>query len=292
MMLGFIGLGTMGQPMALNLLRAGHVLLAYARNPQRAEPLLAAGARLADSPHAVAQAAEVLFLNVSDDAALENVLFGSAGAASALREGSVVVDMGTTSPAATRDFAGRLAESSVHWLDAPVSGGEAGAVAATLSIMVGGDAATFARILPLLQVLGKNIVHVGESGAGQVAKACNQIAVSAALLGVAEALTFARVQGVDPVKVRAALLGGSAYSRILEVHGQRMLSKDFQPGFRTSLHQKDLGIVLNAARERHLPLPGTAVTAQLLEALLAAGEGELDSSALVKIVERLAGLAA
>lgn len=292
MMLGFIGLGTMGQPMALNLLRAGHVLLAYARNPQRAEPLLAAGARLADSPHAVAQAAEVLFLNVSDDAALENVLFGSAGAASALREGSVVVDMGTTSPAATRDFAGRLAESSVHWLDAPVSGGEAGAVAATLSIMVGGDAATFARILPLLQVLGKNIVHVGESGAGQVAKACNQIAVSAALLGVAEALTFARVQDVDPVKVRAALLGGSAYSRILEVHGQRMLSKDFQPGFRTSLHQKDLGIVLNAARERHLPLPGTAVTAQLLEALLAAGEGELDSSALVKIVERLAGLAA
>jgi 2-hydroxy-3-oxopropionate reductase len=198
--------------------------------------------------------------------------------------------MGTTSPEATRAFAARLAETSVAWLDAPVSGGEAGAKAATLSIMVGGDEAVFARVLPLFQVLGGNIVHVGETGAGQVAKACNQIAVSATLLGVAEALTFARKQGTDPAKVRAALLGGSAYSRILEVHGQRMLTRDFVPGFRACLHQKDLGIVLNEAREKNLALPATAAAAQLLNALVGAGEGELDSSALVKIIERLAGL--
>ncbi|MDO9226322.1 MAG: NAD(P)-dependent oxidoreductase [Pseudomonadota bacterium] len=242
------------------------------------------------SPFAVARAAEVLFINVSDDAAVESVLFGPQGAAAGLSTGGVVVDMGTTSPAATRRFAALLAESGVSWLDAPVSGGETGAVAATLSIMVGGEAAVFTRVLPLFQVLGKNIVHVGETGAGQVAKACNQIAVSATLLGVAEALTFARKQGVDAAKVRDALLGGSAYSRILEVHGQRMLTRDFTPGFRARLHQKDLGIVLNEAREKNIALPATAAAAQLLNALVAAMEGELDSAALVKVVERLAGL--
>ena len=287
---GFIGLGTMGRAMALNLCKAGHVPVVYARNPARADSLLAAGATLAASPFVVAEAVAVLFINVSDDAAVEDVLFGPAGAAAGLRGGDVVVDMGTTSPSATHRFAARLAESCVAWLDAPVSGGEAGAVAGTLSIMVGGGEATFARVLPLFQVMGKNIVHVGETGAGQVAKACNQIAVSATLLGVAEALTFALKQGVDPAKVRAALLGGSAYSRILEIHGQRMLTRAFDPGFRARLHQKDLGIVLNEAREKNLALPGTAVAAQMINALVGAGEGELDSSALVKIVERLAGL--
>lgn len=290
MNLGFIGLGAMGRPMALHLLKAGHALHVFARAPDRAVPLVVAGATLAASPVAVARAAAVLFLNVSDDAAVEAVLFGPDGAAAGLAAGSVVVDMGTTSPAATRAFAARLADASVAWLDAPVSGGEAGAKAATLSIMVGGDEAVFARVLPLFQVLGGNIVHVGETGAGQVAKACNQIAVSATLLGVAEALTFARKQGVDPAKTRAALLGGSAYSRILEMHGQRMLTRDFAPGFRARLHQKDLGIVLNEAREKNLALPATAAAAQLLNALVGAGEGELDSSALVKIIEHLAGL--
>ncbi len=290
MNLGFIGLGAMGRPMALHLLEAGHALTVYARVPHRAAELVAAGATLAASIVDVAQAAEVMFINVSDDAAVEAVLFGPEGAAAGLAAGSVVVDMGTTSPAATRTFAARLAKASVACLDAPVSGGEAGAKAATLSIMVGGEEAVFARVLPLFQLLGKNIVHVGETGAGQVAKACNQIAVSATLLGVAEALTFARKQDIDPAKVRAALLGGSAYSRILEVHGQRMLTRDFVPGFRARLHQKDLGIVLNEARDRNLALPAAAAAAQLLNALVAAGEGELDSSALVRIIERLAGL--
>lgn len=290
--LGFIGLGAMGRPMALNLRAAGHALHVYARSPAPAAPLVAAGAASAITPFAVARAVEVLFINVSDDAAVESVLFGPQGAAAGLSIGCVVVDMGTTSPAATRRFAARLAESGVSWLDAPVSGGEAGAVAATLSIMVGGEVDVFARVLPLFQMLGKNIVHVGETGAGQVAKACNQIAVSATLLGVAEALTFARKQGVDAAKVRAALLGGSAYSRILEVHGQRMLTRDFTPGFRARLHQKDLGIVLNEAREKNIALPATAAAAQLLNALVAAMEGELDSAALVKVVERLAGLEA
>jgi 2-hydroxy-3-oxopropionate reductase len=288
--LGFIGLGAMGQPMASNLRKAGHALHVFARNPERAQALLAAGATLAASPFAVAQAADVLFINVSDDAAVESVLFGPEGAAGGLRAGTVVVDMGTTSPAATHRFAARLADGGAAWLDAPVSGGEVGAKAGTLSIMVGGSAAAFARVLPLFQAMGKNIVHVGESGAGQVAKACNQIAVSATLLGVAEALTFARKQGVDAARVRAALLGGSAYSRILEVHGQRMLERDFAPGFRARLHQKDLGIVLAEAQKANLAVPTAALAGQMLNALVAAGAGELDSAALVTLLERLAGL--
>lgn len=291
MKLGFIGLGAMGRPMALNLCQAGHALRVYARNPASAAPLLAAGATLADTPQAVAQASEVLFLNLSDDAAVAAVLFGPQGAADGLRVGSVVVDMGTTSPAATRRYAARVAAAGAEWLDAPVSGGVAGAQAGSLSIMVGGSATAYVRVLPLFQTLGKNIVHLGECGAGQVAKACNQIVVSATLLGVAEALTFARRQGVDAGKVRAALLGGFAYSRILEVHGQRMLDREFAPGFRTRLHQKDLAIVLDEARQLDMALPGTALAAQLLNALAAAGAGEMDSSALVEVVERLAGLA-
>jgi 2-hydroxy-3-oxopropionate reductase len=289
--LGFIGLGAMGLPMALNLRRAGHDLMVFARNPVRALALVEEGAILTDSPLDLAPRVDALFINVSDDAAVEAVLFGSQGAASGLRSGSMVVDMGTTSPNATRGFASRLAQTGVEWLDAPVSGGESGAQAATLSIMVGGNAAAFTRVLPLFQILGKNVVHVGATGAGQVAKACNQIVVSATLLGVAEALTFARKQGVDPGKVREALLGGFAYSRILEVHGQRMLDRQFTPGFRARLHQKDLGIVLAEARERNLAMPCATLAAQLLDALVAGGEGELDSAALVKIVEGLAGLA-
>jgi len=292
MNLGFVGLGAMGRPMALNLRKADHALWVFSRNPERAQALVEAGAMLAASPCAVAQAVDVLFINVSDDAAVESVLFGPQGAAAGLRADSVVVDMGTTSPTATRGFAKRLAEQGVAWLDAPVSGGEAGAKAATLSIMVGGTEASFARVLPLFQAMGKNIVHVGETGAGQVAKACNQIAVSATLLGVAEALTFARKQGVDAAKVRSALLGGSAYSRILDDHGQRMLTRDFTPGFRARLHQKDMGIVLAEAQQANVAVPSAALAAQMLNALVAAGAGELDSAALVTLLERLAGLEA
>ena len=288
--LGFIGLGTMGQPMALNLCRAGHPLTVFARDFARAEPLIRAGAHAAVSPRGVAEVADMIFVNVSDDAALDAVLFGSKGAAEALGQDAVVVDMGTTSPAATRDFAARLARQGAVLMDAPVSGGEAGAKAGTLSIMAGGPEAVFARVLPFLQCMGENIVRVGESGAGQVAKACNQIAVSATLMGVAEALGFAARQGVDAGKVRQALLGGSAFSRILEFHGQRMLDRDFAPGFKARLHQKDLGIVLMEAHRLGMALPGTALAAQLMNTLVGSGSGDKDSSALIEILERLNGM--
>lgn len=288
--LGFIGLGVMGQPMALNLCKAGHQLSVYARNPAQSAPLKAAGAVILDTPAAVAEAVDVLFINVSDDAALESVLFGAQGAAAGLAENSIVVDMGTTSPAYTRRLAARLAQSKVALIDAPVSGGEAGAIAGTLSIMAGGTPEAFARVLPLFEVIGGNCVHVGPCGAGQVAKACNQIVVSATLLGVAEALTFAARLGVDGAKVRQALLGGSAYSKILEIHGQRMLTRQFAPGFKARLHQKDLGIVQAEAQDAGLALPSAALAAQMMNALVGGGGGELDSSALVDIVHQLNGM--
>lgn len=289
-LIGFVGLGVMGQPMALNLLKAGHPLTVYNRTAARAAPLAEAGASVAVSPRAVAAASDVVFVNVADDAAVEAVLFGPEGLIHGLKPEAVVVDMGTTSPAATRVFARRLAERGCVLLDAPVSGGEAGARAGTLSIMVGGPQAAFERVLPLLEVLGKNIVHVGGSGAGQVAKACNQIVVSATLMGVAEALTFARRQGVDATRVREALLGGFAYSKILEVHGRRMLAGDYTPGFRARLHQKDLGIVSREAQALNLALPASALAAQLMNALVASGKAEADSSALVQVIEQLCGL--
>lgn len=288
--IGFVGLGVMGQPMALNLCRAGHGLTVHARNPERTAPLKQAGAQVASSARQVAEASQIVFINVSDDAAVEAVLFAASGLAAGLAAGTLVVDMGTTSPEATRDFARRLAEQGAGWVDAPVSGGEAGAKAGSLSIMAGGSEADFQRVLPLLHALGKNIVHVGGTGAGQVAKACNQITVSATLLGVAEALAFARAQGVDPARVRAALLGGSAYSRILEIHGQRMLDREYTPGFRARLHQKDLGIVLDEARRTNLALPASALAAQILNALVGQGGAELDSAAVAEIIARLNGL--
>lgn len=285
--LGFIGLGVMGQPMALNLCKAGFRLSVFARNPAQSAPLLAAGAGVFDSPVAVAETSEILFINVSDDSALEAVLFGPQGAASGLAADSIVIDMGTTSPTFTRQLAARLAEQQVHLVDAPVSGGEAGAIAGMLAIMAGGPEIAFQRVLPLFQVIGSSIVHVGDSGAGQVAKACNQIVVSAALLGVAEALTFAARQGVDAGKVRQALLGGSAYSKILEIHGQRMLDRNFKPGFKAKLHQKDLGIVLAEAQKTGMVLPGTSLAAQMMYALVGRGGGELDSSALIDVIQQL-----
>jgi 2-hydroxy-3-oxopropionate reductase len=287
--LGFIGLGVMGRPMALNLRKAGHDLAVWARNPEQTEALQTAGATVMTSPQAVAQAADILFVNVADDAALDAVLFGADGAASGLAAGSIVVDMGTTSPDYTRHLAQRLAQQKTSLIDAPVSGGEAGAIAGTLSIMAGGSQPAFQRVLPLFQAIGGNIVHVGDSGAGQIAKACNQIVVSATLLGVAEALTFATQQGVDAAKVRQALLGGSAYSKILEIHGQRMLDENYTPGFKAKLHRKDLGIVLAAAQSAGMALPGTALAAQMMNALVGNGSGELDSSALIEVLQQLNG---
>lgn len=287
---GFIGLGTMGRPMAANLRKAGYPLAVYARDPTRAEPLLAAGALRATTPAALARAVDAVFINVSDDAAVADVLFGHDGVAQGLRAGMLVVDLGTTSPAATRVHAARLGPLGVDLLDAPVSGGERGAIAGNLSIMVGGTAEAYARALPLLRTMGGNIVHVGASGAGQVAKACNQIVVSATLLGVAEALAFARRQGEDAALVRQALLGGAAYSRILEVHGQRMLSADFAPGFRARLHQKDLAIVLAEAQRLGMALPASALAAQCMNALVGGGGAELDSAALIRVIEAMNGI--
>jgi 2-hydroxy-3-oxopropionate reductase len=287
--LGFIGLGVMGQPMALNLCKAGHRLSVFARNPAQSAALQVAGAAVQASPAEVAQASDILFINVADDAALEAVLFDKKGAVAGLRTGSIVVDMGTTSPTFTRQVANRLAERGIDLIDAPVSGGEAGAIAGTLAIMAGGSEAAFQRVLPLFQIIGGSIVHVGDSGAGQVAKACNQIVVSAALLGVAEALTFAARQGVDAAKVRQALLGGSASSKILEIHGQRMLDRQFNPGFKARLHQKDLGIVLAEAQQAGLALPTAALAAQMMNALVGGGDGELDSSALIQVIQQLNG---
>ncbi|MEW6676356.1 MAG: NAD(P)-dependent oxidoreductase [Pseudomonadota bacterium] len=284
---GFIGLGTMGQPMALNLCKAGVPLAVFNRTAARAGPLAEAGARVVETPAEVVRQSQVVFLNLADDAALDAVLFGAEGVLAGVAPGCVVVDMGTTSITATRRFAEALVQRGATWVDAPVSGGEAGARAGTLSIMVGAPQEIFEYLLPLFQALGQNIVHVGETGAGQVAKACNQILVSATLMGVAEAFTFARREGVDPARVRQALLGGFAYSRILEVHGQRMLDNSFVPGFKARLHLKDLDLVADQAGRQGLSLEVAEAARQCMAALVARGAGELDSSALIHVVHAM-----
>ena len=287
MNLGFIGLGIMGRPMALNLRRGGHALWVYGRRPESMKPLADEGATACDSPKSVAQSAEIIFICVSDTPDVEQIVLGDQGVIHGAQKGSIVVDMSTIAPGATRRMAAELAQRGVEMLDAPVSGGEVGAINAALSIMVGGKAESFARARPALEHMGKNIVHVGDNGAGQVTKACNQIVAAVTIEAVSEALTFARRNGVDPAKVRDALLGGFAYSKILEIHGKRMLDGDFKPGFMAKLHQKDMRIVLDAAHERGLALPAAALVAQHLNALVGSGQGDLDSSAIVNIVEKM-----
>ena len=290
MNLGFIGLGIMGRPMALNLLRAGHQLFVHGRRVECMTPLAQAGCVACANAAQVASQADVIFIMVSDTPDVEQVLFGADGVAQGAKAGAVVVDMSTISPSATRRFAATLQAQGIAMLDAPVSGGDVGAINGSLSIMVGGKQTVFERVQPLFAVLGKNIVHVGDHGAGQVAKACNQIVVALTIEGVAEALTFARQNAVDPVKVRAALMGGFAASRILEVHGQRMLDDNYTPGFKTKLHRKDLHIVMQNAAELGLTLPGAQLSLQHLEMLMETDEGELDSAAMMKVVQRLSGI--
>jgi 2-hydroxy-3-oxopropionate reductase len=290
MKLGFIGLGIMGRPMALNLRRAGHALWVHGRRPVTMEVLVEAGAQACRSVADVAVNAEIIFIMVSDTPDVENIVLGETGLAHRLRPGQVIVDMSTISPASTRRLAQELETRGVEMLDAPVSGGEIGAINANLSIMVGGKEKTFQRVKPLFDVLGKNVVHVGDHGAGQVAKACNQIVAALTIEAVSEALTFARRNGVDAARVRAALMGGFAGSKILEVHGQRMLDNDFKPGFKVKLHQKDLRIVMEDAHQLGIGLPGAALVAQHLNALMGSGDGELDSSAIVKVIERMSGM--
>lgn len=285
----FIGLGIMGRPMAANLLAAGCPLTVYARRAETAESLVRAGATLASSPGEAAAAAEVTITMVADTADVESVILDRDGIGETARPGSVVMDMSTISPAATRRLAQRLAQRQVTMVDAPVSGGEQGAKDGALSIMVGGPDEAVDRVRPLLEIMGGNIVHVGGHGAGQVAKACNQLLVAQTIEAVAEALLMAERSGVDPGRVREALLGGFAYSRILENHGARMLSGDYTPGFKARLHQKDLRIVMAMADELGLALPGAALATQLVNALVGNGLGEQDSSSLFSILDRLNG---
>jgi len=286
---GYVGLGIMGRPMALNLLKAGFETAVYARRQESMAPLVAAGARACANPAEVAKHADVVFTNVSDTPDVEEMVLGENGILQGAAPGVIVVDMSTISPVATRAMAQKLAARGVHMIDAPVSGGETGAVNATLSIMAGGKPDIFERVRPLLEVLGKNIVLIGDNGAGQVAKACNQILTGVTVAAVAEALNFARKSGVNAAKVREALLGGFAYSRILENHGQRMLDRNFKPGFKAWMHQKDLRIVMAEAHRLGLMLPNTAATAQLFNAIVGSGMGEEDSVSVLKLLERIGG---
>jgi 2-hydroxy-3-oxopropionate reductase len=288
--IGFIGPGIMGGPMALNLMKGGHKLWVYARRPEATQALVKAGATSCTTAMEVATHADVIFLIVSDTPDVESVIFGENGIAKGARKGSVIVDMSTISPTATKVFAERLAKQGVDMLDAPVSGGETGAINGTLSIMVGGNTKVFERVKPLFELMGKNIVLVGGNGAGQVAKACNQIVVAVTIEAVAEALTFARKNGADAAKVRDALMGGFAGSKVMEVHGKRMLDNEFKPGFKVGLHQKDMRIVMETAHQLGVALPAAALVTQHLNALMGTGDKDLDSAAVVKVVERMSGM--
>jgi len=288
--IGFIGPGIMGRPMALNLLKGGYKLWVYARRTETLQPLTAAGATACATAMEVARHAEVIFTIVSDTPDVEAVIFGEQGITRQARPGTVIVDMSTISPTATKDFADRLERLGMEMLDAPVSGGEAGAINATLSIMVGGKVPVFERVKPLFECMGKNIVHIGGHGDGQVAKACNQIVVAVTIEAVAEALTFARKNGADAAKVREALMGGFAGSKIMEVHGKRMLDNDFKPGFKVGLHQKDMRIVMETAHQLGLALPAAAMVTQHLNALMGTGDTHLDSAAIVKVIARMSGM--
>jgi 2-hydroxy-3-oxopropionate reductase len=294
MNIGFIGLGIMGAPMALHLLNAGHTLFVQTRG-RVPEAVAASTARVCANAAEVARQAEVIFTMVPDTPDVEAVLFGENGVAAGLKASAasaarqVVVDLSSISPMATKTFAQRINALGADYIDAPVSGGEVGAKAASLTIMCGGDAAVFERVRPLLEKMGKNITLVGSNGDGQTTKVANQIIVALNIAAVGEALLFASKAGADPAKVRQALMGGFAASRILEVHGERMIKRTFNPGFRIKLHQKDLNLALQGARELGVALPQTAGAAQLMGACAANGMADLDHSALVRALELMAG---
>ena len=289
---GFIGLGVMGKPMAKNLIKAGHRLIVHSRTRASVDEVTAAGATAAGSPADVARQTTFIITMLPDTSDVELVLNGPNGVLSALQSGAIVADMSSISPAATRRLASLVGDKRASMLDAPVSGGEIGAINATLSIMVGGDETAFARARPVFEAMGSadRIVHIGPSGSGQVCKICNQVAIGGALAGVSEAFALARKAGVDASRVRQALLGGFAASRVLEVHGERMLNGNYKPGFRTKLYQKDLRLANEAAAATGVAIPGTALVTQLVNALVASGGGELDYSAVGTVLFELAGV--
>ena len=287
MNIGFIGLGLMGRPLALHLAKAGHTLHLWARRAASLEPFKAVAAHAHISAAEVARHAEIVFTMVADAPDVREVIFGDDGVAAGARPGLVVVDMSTINPNAAREIGAALSAKGIDFLDAPVSGGEVGAINAALTIMVGGSPAAFEKVRPLFEKMGKSVTLIGGCGAGQVAKACNQILTGVGVAAVAEAFNFAAQSDVDVAKVREALLGGFAYSRILENHGQRMLDRNFKPGFKAWMHQKDLRIVMEEAHRLGLMLPAAAATAQLFNAIVGSGMGEEDSIAALKLLERL-----
>ncbi len=287
MKIGFIGTGIMGAPMAGHLLDGGHELAVYNRSAIP-KALVDKGATEVTSAREAAEFGEVIILMVPDTPDVQSVLFGDNGVAEGLRAGKIVVDMSSISPVKTKEFAGRINALDCSYLDAPVSGGEVGAKAGSLTIMVGGDDAAFNQVKPLFDLMGANITLVGENGDGQTCKVANQIIVALTIEAVGEALLFAAKAGADPVNVREALMGGFASSKILEIHGERMIKRTFDPGFRISLHQKDLNLALSNARQLKLALPNTATAQELFNSVAAQGNDQLDHSAMVLALEKLA----
>ena len=288
--IGFIGLGIMGRPMAANLMQAGHTLVAYNRSRDKLDELVQAGAQAAGSPREVAERSEVVITMLSDSPDVEEVVLGEDGVAEGAEAGMILIDMSTVAPATARRLHEALAEQEVEAVDAPVSGGQPGAEAGELTIMVGGSDDAVARVRPILETLGSAVTHIGPPGAGQVAKAANQVIVALTIQAVSEALALAREAGVDAAKVREALLGGFAQSKILEIHGERILNGDFEPGFKLELHRKDLAIALQAAREEGVALLATAQVAEIMNVLLATGHGDEDSAVISSFYERRAGV--
>lgn len=285
--IGFIGLGIMGKPMAANLIKGGHTLYLHSRSGVPQE-LTSAGGIACDSAKQVAERSEIIILMLPDTPDVEKVLFGPEGVVNGLTGGKTVVDMSSISPIETKKYAKKINELGCEYLDAPVSGGEVGAKNAALTIMVGGSEAGFNKVKPIFDLLGKNITLVGANGDGQTCKVCNQIIVALNIEAVGEALLFASKAGADPAKVRQALMGGFAASRILEVHGERMIKRTFDPGFRIELHQKDLSLALAGARAMGLSLPNTATAQELFNACVAHGGARWDHSALVRALEKMA----
>jgi len=286
--IGFIGLGIMGKPMARNLLKAGHVLMVHNRSRAAVDELTKEGARPMNNAKEVAEHSDIVVTMLPDSPDVELVYGGEQGIFAGARSGTLLIDMSSISPVVARKLAAEAERRGCDMLDAPVSGGEAGAIGGSLSIMIGGKASAVERAMPIFQMLGKNIVHVGDAGAGQVTKAANQMVVGTTIAIVGEALVLAKKAGVDPAKVRQALLGGFAQSKILEAHGQKMLERNFNPGFRIRLHEKDMKIALAAGSEYGVPLMVSSVVGQMMTAMKGMGLADLDHSALVKLIESLA----
>ena len=286
--LGWIGLGIMGRPMSGHLLAAGNRVYIYDVVPASVKEIEAKGGIACKSAKEVTQKADIIFTMVPDTPDVEAVLFGKDGVAEGLKKGSIVVDMSSISPIATKEFAQKIKALGCRYLDAPVSGGQVGAEKAILSIMVGGDADLFEQIKPYFEKMGKNIVLIGDNGAGQTCKVCNQIAVALHILAASEALLLASKAGVDPAKVRSALMGGLAASRVMEVIGEKQIKRTFAPGFRIRLHQKDLNLALQSARSLQMSIPGTALAQEMFNAVAADGGIDLDHSAMVQALEKLA----